>query len=393
VKKRPRIFSGILLVALGAALAGCGSSGGSGGASAKQGAGAPPQVTVSAAVQQPVPIETSAIGNAQAFRTVQVKSMVDGQIDRVLFQQGEYVHAGQTLFELDKRPFQAALDQAEGNLARDEATAANNQANAQRAEALLKQGIVAPQDAQTAVAQAQSSQAAVAADKAAVETAKVNLGYTVIKAPIEAKAGEILVNLGNLVKANDTNPLTTLNQIEPIYVSFNIPEAQLEAVRAGGIGKLPVAAAQPNSNQNETGTLTFVDNSVDPTTGTIKLLATFANHDRSLWPGEFLNVTLRLGVDRNAIIVPAAAVQTGPTGKFVYVVESDGTAKMAAVNSSRNYKQMAVIDSGIKAGDQVIVDGQMLVTPNAKVNVVKTVAATAGAEQVAQNSASTGNSQ
>ena len=342
----------------------------------------PAPVTVSIAAEQSVPIELTAIGNVQAYRTVQVKSMVDGQIDQVRLKQGEYVKSGQVLFELDTRPFQAALDQAKGNLAKDNATAANQQANADRAQALLKEGILATQDAQAQSAAAQSSRAAVTADEAAVENARVNLGYTVIKAPIDARAGEILVNLGNLVKANDTNSLTTLNQIEPIYVSFTIPESDLPAARSG-IGRLPVRASDPSNAQSEVGTLTFVDNAVDAATGTVKLLATFPNRDRQLWPGEYLNVTLQLGVDSHAVVVPTTALQAGPNGTYVYVVQPDGTANMRMVHSPRNYQQMAVIDSGIKAGEQVVVDGQIGVIPNGKVSVVRTVAVNASAEQVA----------
>ena len=363
---------GIILCAALAILAGCSSNQNVSAASAAKGNAPAPQVTVSVAEQQSVPIEVNAIGNAQAYRTVQVKSMVDGQIEKVLLQQGEYVHAGQLLFQLDKRPFQAALDQALGNLAKDKATAANAEANSARAQALLKEGVLAVQDAQTQTSAAQAANAAVQADEAAVENARVNLGYTDIKAPIEARAGEILVNVGNLVKANDTNPLTVLNEIEPIYVSYNIPEAQLAAVRSGGIGKLPVRAQQPNGAQAEMGTMTFIDNAVDPTTGTIKLLATFPNKDRALWPGEFLNLTMRTGIEPNAVVVPGSAVQTGPDGKYVYIVQGDGTATMQKVNSTRNYQQLAVIDSGVKPGEKVIVDGQMGVVPNGKVNVVKT---------------------
>lgn len=384
------ILPAAVLLCLALAIAGCGSGSSNGSNSVHAAGAAAPQVTVSVAVEQAVPIEIQAIGNAQAYRAVQVKSMVDGQIDRVLLKQGDYVHAGQLMFELDKRPFQAALDQAIGNQAKDQATAANNQANSQRAQALLKEGVLAVQDAQTTESAAQASLAAVQADKAAEQTARVNLSYAEIRAPIEGRAGEILINLGNLVKANDTNPLTTINQIEPIYVSFNVPEADLAAVRAGGLGKMPVQAAQPNSKQSETGTLTFIDNAVDATTGTIKLLATFPNHDRQLWPGEFLNLTLQVGVDQHAVIVPAAAIQTGPNGKFVYTVQADGSANVTPVNSTRTYKQLAVVQSGLKAGDKVIVDGQMGVVPNNKVNVVKTVAATATAEQTPQSSAAQG---
>jgi multidrug efflux system membrane fusion protein len=348
-------------------------------------------VTVAVAEQTPVPIEVNAIGNAQAYRTVQVKSMVDGQIERVLFKQGDDVRAGQLMFQLDKRPFRAALDQAEGKLAQDEATAANARAQAARGDALLKAGVLAPQDAQAQEAQAAAYTAAVKADKAAVETAHVNLGYTDIRAPIGGRAGAILVNLGNLVKANDTNSLTTLNQVTPIYVAFNIPEAQLPAVRARAQAGLQVQAFVPNDPQPELGTLTFIDNAVDQTTGTIKLMGTFRNKSRKLWPGQFFNVGLVLGTDRHAVVVPASAVQNGENGKYIYVVKSDGTAVMQPVTSSRTYRQLAVVEKGIQAGERVIVDGQYRVIPNSKVQIVRTVPVTP--KQVADNAPAAGDPQ
>lgn len=344
-----------------------------------------PPVTVAVAQQEPVPVELGSIGNAQPYRAVQLKSMVDGQINRVLLEQGQDVRAGQLLFQLDKRPFQAALDQALGKLAQDKATAAYNRTLAERDNVLAKQGVLATLTAQQQEAQAQASTASVQADEAAVENAKVNLGYTDIRAPIDARAGAILVNLGNLVKANDTTPLTALNEITPIYVQFSIPEAQLQAVRAKGIGRLQVKAFPPNESQASTGTLTFIDNAVDATTGTVKMMATFPNRDRRLWPGEFFKVRLVLGVDPHATVVPAAAVQTGQQGKYVYVVQPDGTAIMRTVNSPRTYRQLAVIENGVAPGDRVIVDGQIKVIPNTKVAVVRTVPVEPAPEEVAQD--------
>jgi len=359
------------LVVAAALLVGCNSGKQPSGARNKAPAG--PTVTVAKAEQRPIPIEIDAIGNAEPYRTVQVKSMVDGQISRVLFRQGDDVRAGQLLFQLDKRPFQAALDQARGKLAQDRANLQNDKLNAQRDEALLKQGIIPLQTAQAQETQAHVDAAAVQADEAAIEAAKVNLGYTDIRAPIDARAGAILVNLGNLVKANDTNAFVTLNQVTPIYVQFNVPETDLGAVRDKGVGRLQVNADPPNSSEASAGTLTFIDNTVDPNTGTIRLMATFRNQDRRLWPGEFLNVQLRLGVDPHAIVVPATAVQTAQQGKYVYVVQADGTAVMRPVNAPRTYRQLAVIASGVNPGDEVIVAGQVRVVPNGKVNVVRTV--------------------
>ncbi len=352
---------------------GCGSSSQNAQAAAGAAGVAEPAVTVAITGQKSIPIEISAIGNAQAYRSVQVKSMVDGQIQKVLLTQGEEVRAGQVLFELDKRPFQAALDQAQAKLAQDEATAANSQAQAQRATSLLQQGILAAQDAQATQAQAKANQAAVEADKAAVETAKVNLGYTDIKAPISGRAGAILINLGNLVKANDTNSLATINQIQPIYVSFSVPEDQLGAVQSKGVGHFQVRAFLPNESKPEVGTLSFIDNSVDTTTGTIRLMATFSNRDERLWPGAYVNASLKVGVNAHAVVAPAVAVQTGPQGKYAYVVQQDGTAVMQTVKTSQTYGQLAVIASGLSPGQRVVVDGQVRVIPGHKVNVTQTV--------------------
>jgi membrane fusion protein, multidrug efflux system len=197
--------------------------------------------------------------------------------------------------------------------------------------------------------------------------------------------------LGNLVKANDTNPLATLNQVTPIYVAFNIPEAQLPAVRARAQAGLQVQAFVPNDPQPELGTLTFIDNAVDQTTGTIRLMGTFRNQSRKLWPGQFFNVQLVLGTDRHAVVVPASAVQNGENGKYIYVVKSDGTAVMQPVTSTRTYRQLAVVDKGIQAGERVIVDGQYRVIPNSKVQVVRTVPVTP--KQVADNAPAAGDPQ
>jgi multidrug efflux system membrane fusion protein len=341
-----------------------------------------PPVTVAVAKQEAIPIQINAIGNAQPYRTVDVKPMVAGQIERVLFAQGDYVHKGQVLFKLDPRPFQAALDQALGNLAKDRATAADQKADANRDDALLKAGVIAVQVAQQQQALAQSGAATVQADEAAVETARVNLGYTDIKAPIDGRAGAILVNVGNVVQTNTTNPLTVINQISPIYVQFNIPEAQLPEIQKHKLGMLNVEAYPPNQPDGSQGKLTFINNAVDPTTGTIQLMGTFPNRDQKLWPGQFLNVVLQLGENPKATVVPATAIQTGQQGTYVYVVQSDGMVVMRPVKTSLTYRQLAVVESGAAPGDRVIVDGQIRVVPDHKVNVTKTVPTVPGEERL-----------
>ena len=363
-------------------VSGCGSKN-----DTKQAANTPPPaaaVTVAVAEQQPVPIQITAIGTAQAYRTVEVRSQVNGQIQRVLFRQGDSVKKGQILFQLDKRPFQAALDQAVGTLAKDKANAVDQRAQANRDNALLKAGVIAVQMAQQQEAAAQSAQAAVQADQAAVETARVNLSYTDIKAPIDGRAGAILVNVGNVVQANSTNPLTVINQISPIYVQFSVPEAQLPELQKHKSGTLEVTAIPPNQTTGPTGKLTFINNAVDTATGTIQLMATFPNRDNVLWPGEFLNVQLQLGVEPNAVVVPAQAVQTSQQGNYVYVVQQNGTASMQPVTSSRDYRGLAVIQKGVQPGTRVVVDGQMRVIPNNPVNIVKTIPTEPGPVQPAQ---------
>jgi multidrug efflux system membrane fusion protein len=218
-----------------------------------------------------------------------------------------------------------------------------------------------------------------------VTTAKVNLGYTDIRAPIDGRAGAILINLGNNVKANDVNPLITINQIMPIYVQFTVPEAQLAPVRSRSTNGLAVRATIQNDPTPAVGKLTFIDNAVDPTTGTIKLMGTFQNKDRRLWPGQFVNIELVLGTDPRAIVIPSVAVQNSQQGTYVFTVRPDGTATFQPVTVARTYRQLAIIGSGVAPGDTVVVDGMFRVIPNAKVDITKTVPVTAGPAQTAQS--------
>jgi multidrug efflux system membrane fusion protein len=338
-------------------------------------------VVVSTVEQRDVPVQINAIGNVESYQTVQIRSQVNGQIERVFFKEGDDVHRGQMLFQLDKAPFQAALEQAEGNLQRDQANAVNAQAQSQRYTALETQGVISREQADTMRTQAQANASAVNADKAAVDAAKVQLRYTDIKAPIDGRAGALLINLGNLVKANDTPFLVQLNQVQPIYVTFSIPETQLQSVRDySRTGHLKVFAYPKGQTANAAeGTLTFIDNGVDPTTGTVKLKGTFLNKDRRLWPGEFVDVVLNLSVRKNAIVVPTKAVQTGQQGNYVYVVDQDNVAKPQPVQPTGTFQNLTLVAGGLKSGDRVIVDGQMRVVPNSKVNVQSTVPTSAPA--------------
>ncbi len=338
---------------------------------ASPGGGRPPApVVVSTVEQRDVPVQITAIGNVEAYQTVQIRSQVNGQIERIYFNEGEDVRKGQLLYSLDKRPFQAALEQANGNLKRDEALAANSKLQAARYTDLEKQGVISLEQADLQRTQDSSNSAAVYADKAAVDAAKVQLQYTDIYAPIDARTGALMINIGNLVKANDTPFLVQLNQITPIYVTFTVPEARLAEVRqfvAKGLKVLAYPKGQPGNPVE--GLLTFIDNGVDPQTGTVKLKATFQNKDKRLWPGEFVNVVLNLSMVKNAITVPTKAIQSGQQGDYVFVVSKDGTADPRQVTTVGTYQNLTLVKGGLSSGDTVIVDGQLRVAPNGKVTI------------------------
>jgi membrane fusion protein, multidrug efflux system len=330
----------------------------------------PAPVVVSAVERRNVPVQITAIGNVEAYQTVQIRSQVNGQIESIHFKEGDDVHQRQLLFSLDKRPFRAALEQAQGNLKRDEALAETAKLEASRYTGLENQGIVSHEQADLQRTQASADSAAVYADQAAVDAAKVQLEYTDICAPIDARAGALMINLGNLVKANDTPFLVQLNQITPIYVTFTVPEARLAEVRQFAAKRLKVLAYPKGQNTSPSeGLLTFIDNGVDLQTATIKLKATFQNHDRRLWPGQFVNVVLTLSTLENVITVPTKAVQSGQQGDYVYVVSKDEIATPHSVVSVGTYQNLTLLKSGLNPGDTVVVDGQLRVTPNGRVRV------------------------
>ena len=317
-----------------------------------------------------MPVESQAIGNVEAISTVSIKAQISGQLMHVHFKEGDFVKKGQLLFTIDRQPFEAALRQAEGTLAKDEAQALNSKLDAERYLGLGKEGVVSKQQVDAAGSAANAMAATVAADKAAVETAKINLEYTSIYSPINGRTGSVGVKEGNLVKANDVPILVTINQIEPIYVSFSIPEQQLaELKQYSNTKSLKVDAAPQGSTQHFQGRLTFIDNSVDLTTGTIKLKATFDNGAHALWPGQFADVNLTLKSQPNAIVVPTAALQTSQSGTYVYVVDQDLTAKQQPVKVGWNVGEDTVIASGLQPGQRVVTDGQLRLTPGAKVDI------------------------
>ncbi len=366
----PRLL--LLLLALAAVLVASGCTNKERGSAGSGSGGRPPAPVVVASVEQrDIPVQIKAIGNVEAYQTVQIRSQVNGQIQKIFFKEGEDVRQGQQLFQLDKRPFQADLEKALGQMKHDQAQAENSRIQAERYSGLEKQGIVSHELAGQLGAQAKADASAVEADKAAVDAARVQLQYTDIVAPINARAGALMINLGNLVKANDTPYLVQLNQVTPIYVTFFVPESNLDRVRQHfSTGQLKVLAyPKGQSDGPAEGRLTFIDNGVDTTTGMFKLKATFANQDRRLWPGQFVDVALELSMQRNAVVVPTKAIQTGQQGEYVYVVRADSTAESRPVKTVGMYQNLTVVSEGLNAGEQVIVNGQLRVAPNAKVVV------------------------
>ena len=338
--------------------------------------GRPPAPVVTADVEQrDIPVQIQGIGNVEAYQIVLVRSQVNGQIQKIFFKEGEDVREGQLLFQLDERPFQADLEKAIGQMKHDQAQAENSRIQAERYSQLEKEGVASHEQAEQLRAQAKADASAVEADKAAVDAARVQLQYAKIVAPINARAGALMINLGNLVKANDTPYLVQLNQVTPIYVTFSVPEANLDRVRRRFTsGQLKVLAyPKGQSDHPAEGRLTFIDNGVDTTTGMFKLKATYQNKDRRLWPGEFVDVALELSTQKNAVVVPTKAIQTGQQGEYVYIVRTDSTAESRPVKTAGVYQNLTLVSDGLKAGEHVIVNGQLRVSPNAKVVVQSTL--------------------
>jgi membrane fusion protein, multidrug efflux system len=327
-------------------------------------------VTVARVQQASVPVELRAIGNVEPLATVAVKSMVGGTVTAVHFREGDDVARGALLFTIDPRPFVAAVNQAEANLNRDLAMAANAREQAKRYASLVHDGIVTQEQYDQLRTNAESLAATVASDRAALESARLQLGYCSIRSPMAGRTGNLVVNAGNLVKANDTPALVSINQTSPIYVTFAVPEKELAAIKAKLHGRLAVEATVPNSNlPAEKGYVTFLDNGVDQATGTIKLKGTFPNKERRLWPGQFVNVLLTMDVRQNAAVAPTRAIQTGQQGEFVYLVKPDSTVEVRPVTCGVAHDGVTVIEKGLAPGETVVTDGQMRLTPGGKVAV------------------------
>lgn len=372
---------------------GGGKGGGRGGG--KKGDAAVP-VTLAKVSQKDVPIEIQVIGNVEAYATVTVKSQVGGELIKVHFNEGDFVKQGDPLFTIDQRQLQAQiaqgeavfmrakanLAQAEANLAKDAANLKFLRSQSQRIDKLVKEGVMSKEQGEQAQTSADATEQLVNADKASIESAKadinsaraaadnlkVQLTYTEIRANLTGRTGSLMVKQGNLVAANGAD-MVAINQVQPIYVTFAIPESQLASVRKYmAVGKLQVVATpQEDASASETGVLTFIDNNVDSSTGTIKLKGTFQNPSRRLWPGEFVRVVLRLYTQRNATIVPNQAVQTGQEGTYVFVVKEDQSVESRNVTTGARVNEELVVEKGLEPGETIVIDGQLRLAPGMKV--------------------------
>lgn len=388
-----RLAPGCALALLAACFSGCSSQ-------KAETAGPPPPspVSVAVAAEETVPMDLKAVGTVEPSVSVQVRSQIAGELMSVHFTEGSNVQQGQLLFEIDKRPYQEALRQVESSLARDtaqmhqyEANMARDQAQAKSTDAdaarntqLAKEGIMSQSAGEQARATAdalhesikadqaaiESSRAAIESDKSAIDNARLNLNYCDIKAPISGRAGNLLVQQGNLIKVSDV-PLVVINKLAPIYVSFGIPQQHLNAIRSNNSRRpLTVLVSLQGDNSKSTrGTLSVIDNAVDTTTGTIHLKATFANEEHLLWPGQFVNVTLTVD-SKDAVVIPAEAVQAGLKGQMVYVVKSDQTVEPRPVTLGEAFGHGIVVDKGVAAGETVVTDGQLRLFPGARVKPV-----------------------
>ena len=328
-------------------------------------------VTVASAELKDVPLEMVSVGRAEALATVSVKAQVGGEVTGVYFKEGQTVRKGDRLFTIDPRPFEIAVRQAESLLEKDRALLKNAEADVARYAGLVQKDYVTKEQYETLVANRDVLVAAIKADEAGVSNARLNLDYATIRSPIDGRTGKLFIDAGNIIKANDTNPAVVIDQISPIYVSFSVPEQNLARIKEF-MAKEALKAEAVAAGEGRTpasGVLTFVDNAIDESTGTITLRATFANADRALWPGQFLNVRLTLTTEKGVVAVPSQAVQTGQAGQYVYVVKDDLTAEMRPVKVAREFGGDSVIAEGLKPGERVVTDGQLRLGPGAKVEI------------------------
>jgi membrane fusion protein, multidrug efflux system len=344
----------------------------SGGSNAAPSAPANPPVPVTpgTAEARDMPVYVRGIGTVQAFNMVTVKSRVDGQIIKVDFTEGQEVKAGDPLFEIDPRPFEAALAQATAAKEKDQAQLTGAEADLKRYAQLVGPGYQTRQTFDQQKALVAQVQASIKADQAAIDNAQLNLAYATIRSPIDGRTGARLVDAGNLVHAADNTGLVSITQIKPIFVTFTLPQNELDRVRkSAAAGPVEVqAVSADDKTQLATGKLTLIDNQVDPATGTIRLKATFDNADETLWPGEFVNTRLVVGIDKDAVTIAARALQRGPNGEYLFVIKPDMTVEIRNVEVAEVEQGLAAIGKGLTAGEQVVVDGQYRLDQGSKVN-------------------------
>jgi membrane fusion protein, multidrug efflux system len=331
----------------------------------------PVPVTAAAVIQKSVPVQISAIGNVEAYSTVSVKSQIGGELIRVHFKEGQDVKKGDLLFTIDPRPYEAALKQAEANLAKDAAQLENAREDVRRYAELVKKGYVAQQQYDQVRTNAAAFEATVNADKAFVENARLQLKYCFIYAPVTGRTGNLMANQGNLIKANADTSMIVINQIQPIYVTFSVPEQNLSEIKKYiATGNLKIEAFLSKEDMKpEQGVLTFIDNAVDLATGTIKLKGTFANTGKKLWPGQFVTAILTLTSQPNALVVPSQSVQSGQKGQYVFIIKNDLTIEDRPVNVGMTLNTETVIEKGLQSGEKVVTDGQLRLVPGAKVQI------------------------
>jgi multidrug efflux system membrane fusion protein len=328
----------------------------------------PASVTVGKVTQKTMPVEVVAVGNVEAISTISIRAQVAGEVQEVHFKEGDFVAKGQVLLTIDPRPYEAALAQAKAALARDKATGVYNRAQAQRYKTLFEQGVVPAEQVDSYASAADASDAVLNADEAAVKTAELNVEYCTINSPIDGRTGAIMVKPGNLVKVADV-PIVIINQVNPVYVNFGVPQQFWPDIKEHvDRGALHVMATIPQDPGHPIqGTLTFVDNTVDTTTGTIHLRGTFENPQDRLWPGLYVNILLTLSQQPNATVVPAHAIITTQQGSYVYVVKANNTVEQRTVVPSRTINDDTVVDKGLQPGETIVTDGQVNLVPGAQV--------------------------
>ncbi len=344
----------------------------------------PVPVKVGKVVQKDVPILISEIGSVEPYSTVAIKAQVGGELIEVAFHEGQDVRRGDLLFRIDSRPYEAALKSVAAQLEKDLVQLKTAQQDVARYADLVKKDYVTQEEYDRIRTNAAALEAAAAADHAAVENATVQLEYCTIRSPIDGRTGKLMVNRGNLVKANADTPMVVIHQIDPIYVAFSVPQQDLPEIKARRTaGKLEVRGTVPDSAvQPPPGTLSFIDNAVDSATGTVLLKATIPNHDRLLWPGQFVGASLQVSMKPNALLVPTEAIQTGQQGPYVYVVKPDRTVESRPVVQNGVYEHETIVEKGVQAGETVVTDGQLRLVPGATVKIQDAAprgSATAGA--------------